>query len=109
MSAARGLRPARAAPHSGYRGSWSCTARSACVEGAESPHLETAPQPAAARPRQARTTRPLPAQAVRSRRAGSPPERGEVSPLVVSVEWDAIVCRVGSVDLDRAIAGQESG
>src|SRR6266851_1911470 len=104
----RGRRQARATPHSGYRGWWLCTARSAFVEAAESPRLGTAPPQAAARSRRAHTTRPLRAPEVASRRAGSPPERGEVSPLVVRVERHAVVSRVGSVDLTPAMSGEES-
>src|SRR5947199_10546605 len=43
-----------------------------------------------------------------SRRAGSRPERGEVSPLVVRIERHPVVSRVGSVDLSRAMVGEES-
>src|ERR687896_587756 len=107
MSAGSGPRPARAAPRSGYGGLWSCTARSTRVEAWESPRLATAPRPAGARPPQHRTTRPLPAPDLRSRRPGGRPERGEVPPLVARVERRAVVCCVGCLDLGRAVARQE--
>src|SRR6266545_5060160 len=108
MSAGLGRRPARAAPRSGDRESWLCTGRPASVEASESPRLETAPRPAAARSRPAHTTRPLRAPEVPSRFAGSLPERGEVSPFVVRVERHTVVSSVGSVDLTRAVAGEKS-
>ncbi len=60
------------------------------------------------RARRAHTTRPLRAPGVPSRRAGSRPERGEISPLVVRVERHTVVSRVGSVDLAPAMSGEES-
>src|SRR5439155_13040836 len=65
-------------------------------------------RPAVARPRRAHTTRSLRAPKVLSRRAGSRPARREVSPLVVRLERHAVVSRVGSVDLARAVAGEKS-
>jgi hypothetical protein len=43
-----------------------------------------------------------------SRRACSRPERSEVSPFVFRIQRHTVICLVGSVDLDRAIAGEES-
>lgn len=82
--------------------------RPASGEAAESLRLETARRPADARSRRAHTTRLLRAPEVPSRLAGSRPERGEVSPLVVRVERQTVVRRVGSVDLTRAMTGKES-
>jgi hypothetical protein len=106
MSAELDRRPARAVPRLGSRGSWSYTARSACVEAAESPRLAKVRRPGGVS-RQAHTTRPPPGLEARSRRVGSRPKRGEVSPRVAGVERVAVVRRVGSIDLGCAAAGQK--
>src|SRR5947207_8252483 len=107
MSAEWGPRRARAAPRSECRGSSWCTGRSAPAEAAESQRPATARRLGGVRPRRARTTTALPAPEPRSRCAGSPAERVEVTPLVVHVERDAVVCRIRRIDLDRAVAGEE--
>src|SRR5947207_2156144 len=107
MSAEWGPRRARAAPRSECRGSSWCTGQSAPAAAAESQRPATARRLGGVRPRRARTTTALPAPEPRSRSAGSPAERVEVSPLVVHVERDAVVCRIRRIDLDRAIAGDE--
>src|SRR2546427_11622483 len=108
MPAGRGLHPARAEPRLGSHGSWSYTARSARAEAAESRRPGITPRPGGARPRPVHTTTPRPGPEVRSRCAGCPPEGVEVSPLVARADWVFVVCRVRSIDLDRAVAGHES-
>src|SRR5438067_2052961 len=108
MPAGPGLHPARAAPRSGSRESWSYTVRSTRAEAAESRRPGIAPRRGGARPRRAHTTTPPPGPEARSRCAGSPPEGVEVSPFVACVDRVFVVCRVRSIDLDRAVAGHES-
>jgi len=81
--------------------------QSACAAIAESRRPGKARRQAYVRRRQARTTRPHPWRAARSRRAGSGAERREVSPLIDLVERVRVVSRISSIDLDLAMPGQQ--